>query len=184
MYHSKLVSVLLIISFVLNLCTGTTIYPKSLQTQKGSSSTVPISALQTQDQSGSQDTWNKYVEFYGMHFLPLSISHLVHSILIIIHPLHFPTLFPLHSHSTTGSSTAYSGIFTFDASNIDASSVSAHTLTVNYKGPSHSTQVWQFEYFEAATNSWILAGDNSAATSWKWTYVSFFSSSFPLIQLF
>ena len=175
MYHSKLVSVLLIISFVLNLCTGTTIYPKSLQTQKGSSSTVPISALQTQDQSGTQDTWNKYVEFYGMHFLSLSISHPIHSLFINIYLLHFPTLSPLtiYSHSTIGSSTAYSGIFTFDASNIDASSVSAYTLTVNFKGPSHSTQVWQFEYFEAATNSWILAGDNSAAKSWKWTYVSF-----------
>ena len=79
MYHSKLVSVLLIISFVLNLCTGATIYPKSLQTQKGSSSTVPISALQTLDQSGSQDSWNKYVEFYGMTFslsLPLCLSPL------------------------------------------------------------------------------------------------------------
>jgi len=135
MYHSKLVLVLLI-SVVLSLCTGAAIYPKTLQTQKGSASTTSVSALQTKDQSGSQDTWANYVEFHG-------------------------------------SSTAYQGIFTFDASTIDVSSVGAYTLDVNFKGPQHSAQVWQFEFLEPASNTWILAGDNSAAKSWKWTALSF-----------
>jgi hypothetical protein len=32
---------------------------------KGSVSSAPISALSTQDQSGTQDSWSNYVEFYG-----------------------------------------------------------------------------------------------------------------------
>jgi hypothetical protein len=134
MYHSKLVSALLIVSFVLNLCAGATIFPQSLQTQKGSSSDVSITALQTQDQSGNQDSWNKYNEFYG--------------------------------------ETGYQGIFTFDASSIDASSIGiAYTLNVNFKGPANSDQSWGFEFY--ADGSWIAAGDNSDVQGWKWTALSF-----------
>jgi hypothetical protein len=69
-------------------------------------------------------------------------------------------------------------VFTFDASDIDASSVGTYTLDVNFKGPVSTDQVWSFEFFDAATNTWIQAGDNSDAKSWKWTYVSFFFSFF------
>lgn len=35
-------------------------------TSSGSSSDVALTALATKDQKGSQDDWDKYVEFYGM----------------------------------------------------------------------------------------------------------------------
>jgi len=133
---SKLSVVLLILSIALNLCSGITIYPKSLQTQSGTTSTTSLSALNTKDQSGSQDTWNKYVEFYG--------------------------------HSS-----AYKGIFTFDVSSVTASSVSTYTLDVNFRGPKHTTQVWELEYFVPSSNSWVLAGDNADAAEWAWTELSF-----------
>jgi hypothetical protein len=136
MYHSRLVSVLLIASFVLNLCAGAAIYPKSLATQKGSASDVSLSALNNKDQSGDQDSWSKYVEFYG-------------------------------------SDEAYQGVFTFDASSVDAAAVGAYTLEVNFKGPKINYQSWSFEFFDASTNSWVDAGDNTDAPSWAWTSLSF-----------
>lgn len=135
MYHNKLLLVLLV-SVALSLCHGAALYPKSLRTQKGSASNTAISALQKQDQTGNQDSWSKYVEFYG-------------------------------------SNTAYQGVFTFDVSNVDASQVSAFTLDVNFKGPKYSTQVWEFELYEPASNTWIFAGDNTDAASWSWTALSF-----------
>jgi hypothetical protein len=136
MYHSKLSAVLLIVLIALSLCNGTAIHPKSLQTQSGTTSTTALSALNTQDQSGSQDNWNKYVEFYG--------------------------------HQS-----AYKGVFSFDVSGIDASSVSTYTMDVSWRGPQHSTQVWEFEYFVPASNSWVLAGDNTDAANWAWSELSF-----------
>lgn len=129
-------SVLVIILSILSLSFGATLFPKSLRTTKGSASSTSLNSLQKVDQSGSQDTWSNYVEFYG-------------------------------------SSTAYSGVFTFDASSVNAASVSSFNLDVSYKGPKSSRQVWQFEYFEPSSNSWILAGDNTDAPSWVWTTFSF-----------
>jgi hypothetical protein len=136
MYHSKLAAVLLILSIALHLCSGAAIFPKSLRTQSGTASTTPVSALNTQDQSGSQDSWTKYVEFYG------------------------------HTN-------AYRGVFAFDVSGIDASSVSTYSLDVNFKGPQASAQVWEFEFYIPASDSWVLAGDNTDAASWTWTELSF-----------
>jgi hypothetical protein len=135
MYHNKLLLVLLV-SVALSLCHGAAIYPKTLRTQKGSASSVAISALQKQDQSGSQDSWSKYVEFYG-------------------------------------SDSVYTGVFTFDASSVVASQVATYSLDVNFKGPKHSSQVWEFEFYEPASNTWIFAGDNTDAASWSWTALSF-----------
>jgi len=136
MYYSKLFKALLALGAVVVTANGATIYPKSLQTQKGSNSDVSLSALATKDQKSTQDSWDKYIEFYG-------------------------------------SSEAFQGVFTFDASDIDASSVGTYTLDVNFKGPVSTNQVWSFEFFDAATNTWIQAGDNSDAKSWKWTSLSF-----------
>eukprot|EP00026_Physarum_polycephalum_P004764 Phypoly_transcript_04788.p1 GENE.Phypoly_transcript_04788~~Phypoly_transcript_04788.p1 ORF type:complete len:291 (+),score=48.59 Phypoly_transcript_04788:131-1003(+) len=136
MYYSKLFKALLALGAVVVTANGATIYPKSLQTQKGSNSDVSLSALASKDQSKSQDSWDKYVEFYG-------------------------------------SSEAYEGIFTFDTSNIDASSVGSYSLDVNFKGPKSNDQTWTFEFKDPATGNWIAAGDNSDADSWKWTSLSF-----------
>lgn len=134
MYYNKLFSALLILSATLCLCNGASLFPKSLTTQSGSVSTTDLSALRVKDQSGSQDTWNNYIEF-------------------------------------DGKSPAYKGIFTFDISNAD--SVTAYSLNVNFKGPKRSAQVWQFEWLVPASNTWVLAGDNSAASSWKWSLLPF-----------
>lgn len=72
-----------------------------------------------------------------------------------------------------GSSSAYTGVFTFDVSGVDASQVSTYSLDVNFKGPAHSSQVWEFEFFEPASNTWVFAGDNTDAASWLWTALSF-----------
>lgn len=59
-------AILLIISVIIGACVGQdNFYPNGLVTQSGSSSDVSLTALATNDQSGSQDNWNKYVEFYG-----------------------------------------------------------------------------------------------------------------------
>lgn len=63
--YKSLLSVFFVLSVVLNLCNGATIYPKSLKTESGSASATAVSALKTKDQSGSQDSFSKYVEFYG-----------------------------------------------------------------------------------------------------------------------
>jgi hypothetical protein len=42
----------------------TTLYPSSLTTTVGSNSDQPISALAIQDQTGKQNNWNNYKEFY------------------------------------------------------------------------------------------------------------------------
>ena len=65
MSQKKLAAALLIFSLALTLCSGASVFPSSLSTQKGTVSSTPISALRVKDQSGSQDTWNNYVEFYG-----------------------------------------------------------------------------------------------------------------------
>jgi hypothetical protein len=75
-----------------------------------------------------------------------------------------------------GSASVYSGVFTFDASSVDASQVSTYSLDVNFKGPKYSSQVWEFEFFEPASNTWIFAGDNTDAASWSWTALSFCGS--------
>jgi hypothetical protein len=134
--NKSLLSALLLFSAVIGFCSGDTIYPKALSTQRGSASSTSLSALRSKDQTGSQDTWSKYVEFYG-------------------------------------SSNAYVGVFTFDVSSLSPSSVTAYTLDVNYKGPAENNQVWQFEYYVPAEDSWILAGDNTNAPSWSWTALSF-----------
>lgn len=136
MYRKKLLTLMVALFGTLSVCSGASIYPKSLTTQRGSVSNIPVSALQVKDQSGSQDSWEKYVEFYG-------------------------------------SEQAYTGVFTFDASSIDASKVSAYGLNVNYKGPKKNQQEWRFEYFQPATNTWVAAGDNAAADNWKWSSLSF-----------
>jgi len=136
MYRTKKLLTLLAFLFGTTAIEGASLYPKSLTTQRGSVSDVPLSALQTKDQSGSQDTWNNYVEFYG-------------------------------------SRQAYTGIFSFDASSVDANSVSAYGVNVNFKGPKKNQQAWEFEMFEPATNTWVKVGDNADAANWKWTSLSF-----------
>ncbi|MFZ4713458.1 MAG: endo alpha-1,4 polygalactosaminidase [Bacteriovoracaceae bacterium] len=62
----KLISSLCLLSLSLSpLAHGdvVTIYPASFSGTNGSVSTVPISALSIQDQSGSQNDWDKYLEF-------------------------------------------------------------------------------------------------------------------------
>lgn len=65
MYHNKLLATLLVLSAALCMCNGAAVFPRSLTTQSGTVSDVSLSALRTRDQSGNQDTWNNYVEFYG-----------------------------------------------------------------------------------------------------------------------
>lgn len=136
MYRTKKLLTLLAALFGTLAVDGATLYPKSLTTQRGTVSETSLSALQTKDQSGSQDTWNKYVEFYG-------------------------------------SRQAYTGIFTFDASDVDASAVSAFGLNVNFRGPKKNEQAWEFELLEPSTNTWVSVGDNSDAGDWKWSSLSF-----------
>lgn len=135
MYRTKLFALLVFLFGALSMCCGASLYPKSLTTQRGSVSDTSLSALQTKDLSGNQDSWNKYVEFYG-------------------------------------SRQAYTGIFSFDASSVDAASVSAFGLNVNFRGPKKSEQVWEFEWLEPASNTWVAAGDNADAADWKWTTLS------------
>jgi hypothetical protein len=135
MYLTKLFALLVFLFGTLSMCHGASLYPKSLTTQRGSVSDTAVSALQTKDQSGNQDTWNKYVEFYG-------------------------------------SRQAYTGIFSFDASSVDAASVSAFGLNVNFRGPKKSEQEWAFEWLEPASNTWIAGGDNADAADWKWSSLS------------
>jgi len=62
-YHK---AILLIIAAIIGVCVGQdNFYPNGLVTQSGSASDVSLTALATKDQSGNQDNWDKYVEFYG-----------------------------------------------------------------------------------------------------------------------
>lgn len=65
MYRTRLFSLLVFLFACISMCCGVSLFPKSLNTQKGTAADVSVSALQTKDQSGNQDTWGKYVELYG-----------------------------------------------------------------------------------------------------------------------
>ncbi|MBF0493224.1 MAG: endo alpha-1,4 polygalactosaminidase [Deltaproteobacteria bacterium] len=60
-----LVSAFFLFLFYSNLfATELSLAPQSYTTQSGSTSGQPVSTLAMQDQSGSQDDWNQYLEFY------------------------------------------------------------------------------------------------------------------------
>lgn len=138
--HKHLLSAILVLSVALSWCQAAVFFPKSLNTLSGSASSTSLSALSVKDQTGTQDIWNKYVEFYGR-------------------------------------STAYKGVFTFDVSSVNPTSVKSFSLNVNFKGPKYQYQEWVFEYFVPTDNSWARAGNNQNAPSWVWTALSFPSST-------
>jgi hypothetical protein len=130
------VTLCLIISLIFAVCKGADFYPNGLVTQSGSVSSTPLSSLTVKDQSGTLDTFTKYVEFYG-------------------------------------SSSRYQGVFSFP---VTTSSASSFSLNVNFRGPSKSGQEWKFEWYVPSTNSYVFAGDNSAAGDWAWSSLSFSGS--------
>jgi len=69
-----------------------------------------------------------------------------------------------------GSTQKYQGVFSFPVTTTSAASFS---LSVNFRGPQKSAQVWQFEWYIPSTNSYVLAGDNANAKDWAWTSLSF-----------
>ena len=60
---------------------------------------------------------------------------------------------------------------------IAPSSVTAIQVDANYRGPSHSEQVWTWSLYNWSTSSWSTLGSNSGASSWTWKAFTFAAPS-------
>lgn len=117
--------------------------PSAITTTAGTTgSGQSFANLATQDQSGVQDSWGKYVEF------------------------------------SPAASKPYNGYRTFSLpSSVSPSSVTALAITVNYKGPSSSSQTWTWALYNWSTSSWTSIGTNATAPSWgAWKILQFSNS--------
>lgn len=88
------------------------------------------SSLAAKDQSGTQDSWTKYVEF------------------------------------SKGSNATC--LFSL-GSGVPASSVSALSLEVNYRGPTKAEMLWVFEALDPTAGAWVSIADNGFAADWVWS---------------
>lgn len=137
---------MLVISVVFGWCQETPIYPSSLATMSSYASTSSLTSLRTKDQSGTQDNWGRYVEFYGTVMqLPLS-THLLNYFI--------------------GTSSIYAGTFSFPV--VNPSSVVSYRLNVNFKGSQKNVQIWRFDWYIPSSNSYVFAGDNAGVGNWVW----------------
>jgi len=56
---------------------------------------------------------------------------------------------------------------------VAASSISALSLDVNYRGPTTESMTWAFEVLDPTTGTWTPLGDNGFAAAWVWTAHTF-----------
>lgn len=56
---------------------------------------------------------------------------------------------------------------------VPASVSGASALSVQYRGPSVTSQRWRFEIFDQSAGVYVLLGDNAAAQSWVWSRLNF-----------
>ena len=52
---------------------------------------------------------------------------------------------------------------------VTAASLSALSISVNYRGPKKATMRWTFEAWDATAGAWVAVGDNTFAADWAWT---------------
>ncbi len=119
-----------------------TLTPVSYTTTSGSSGGQAVSALWVKDQSGTQDTWNDYVEF-----------------------------------DTTSASPYYSGYRTYTLpSSVSPSSLTSLQVQTNFIGQAVTAQRWTWQIYDWTTNSYVTLGDNTGASDWVWSPLSFNAS--------
>ncbi|HFC52963.1 MAG TPA: hypothetical protein ENJ43_00845 [Gammaproteobacteria bacterium] len=74
----------------------------------------------------------------------------------------------------------YEGIFSFRLpAKTDRSTIKSLQLKTNYRGSEANWQLWQWQLRDFQNNRWITIGDNSMATSWQWSPLSFAANGNP-----
>jgi hypothetical protein len=116
------------------------VLPAGYTTTAGGDGGQPVANMHVRDQSGTQDNWNKYVEF-----------------------------------TTPGS--AYTGYRSYSLpATIAPSAVSGLQVQANYRGPAKAQQTWTWRLYDWSTASWVVLGNNTGASSWRWSYLTFTAS--------
>lgn len=77
----------------------------------------------------------------------------------------------------TPASTGLAVILTFTLPpTITSANLTSLVLSSNFKGQAKATQQWLYKIYDNAAASWVVIGDNTAASSWKWNASEFTAS--------